>query len=60
LSGYALSVNTGVKHIVPLDELFLAVCCRFTKPDLLNDIGGIFHYVNDNPGMHMAAKPWLA
>jgi len=54
------SVNTGVKHIVPLDELFLAVCCRFTKPDLVKDIGGIFHYVNDNPSMHMAAKPWLA
>ena len=54
------SVNTGVKHIVPLDELFLAVCCRFTKPDLVNDIGCILHYINDNPSMHMAAKPWLA
>lgn len=54
------SVNTGLTHIVPLDELFLVVCCRFTKPDLVNDIGGIFDYVNDNPSMHMAGKPWLA
>ena len=54
------SVNTCVKHIVPLDELFLVVCCRFTKLDLVNDIGGIFDYVNNNPNMHMAAKPWLA